>query len=68
MLCRQDPWDGPKSAKDARVVFPDVSSPAAMADAEAIGKTRRLYINKADTMEYGLTEGCLACRSFAEEK
>ena len=32
-------WDGPKSAKDVRVVFPDVSSHAAMAEAEAIGKT-----------------------------
>ena len=53
------PWDGPKSAKEVRVVLPDVSSPAAMAEAEAIGKTRRLYINKADIIKHGLTEGCL---------
>ena len=36
------PWDGPKSAKDVRVVLLDVSSLAVMAEAEAIGKTRRL--------------------------
>ena len=34
-----------------------------MAEAEAIGKTRRLCINKADILKYGLTEGCLGCRS-----
>ena len=62
------PWDGFKSAKDVRVVLLDVSSLAAMAEAEAIGKTRRLYINKADIMKHGLTEGCLGCRSFAEGK
>ena len=50
------PWDGPKSAKDVRVVLPDLSSLAAMADSAAIGKTRRLYINKADIMKHGLTE------------
>ena len=33
------PWDGPKSAKDVRVVLPDVSSLAAMSEPEAIGKT-----------------------------
>ena len=53
------PWDGPKSAKDVRVVLPDVSSLAAIAEAEGIGKTRRLYINKADITKHGLTEGCL---------
>ena len=53
------PWDGPKCAKEVRVVLPDVCSPAAMAEAESIGRTRRLYINKADIMKYGLTEGCL---------
>ena len=62
------PWDSRKSAKYVRVVLPDVSSPAAMAEAEAIGKTRRLCINKADIMKHGLTEGCLGCRSFAEGK
>ena len=30
------PWDGPKSAKEVRVVLPDVSSSTAMAEAEAI--------------------------------
>ena len=35
------PRDGPKSAKEVRVVPPDVSSLAAMAEAEAIGRTRR---------------------------
>ena len=34
------PWD-------VRTVLPDVSSPAAMAEAEAIGKGRRLHISKA---------------------
>ena len=61
-LCR------PKSAKDVRVVLPDVSSPVAMAEAEATGKARRLYISKADIMKHGLTEGCLGCRCFAEGK
>ena len=64
MLRRQDLG----TAKDVRVVLCDVSSPAAMAEAEAIGKTRRLYINKADIMKRGLTEGCLGCPSFAEGK
>ena len=32
------PWDVPKKVRDVRVVFPGVSSPAAMAEAEAIGK------------------------------
>ena len=54
------------SAKDVRVVLSDVSSPAAMAEVEALGKTRYLYINKADIKQHGLTEGCLGCRSFAE--
>ena len=40
------PWGGPKSVRDVRVVLPDVSSPAAMAEAEAIGKARRLYISQ----------------------
>ena len=62
------PWDGPKKVRDVRVVLPDVSSPAAMAEAEAIGRTRRLHINKADIMKYGLTEGCLGCRCLAEVK
>ena len=49
--------DGSKGAKDVRVVLRDVSSPATMAEAEASGKTRRLYINKADIMKHGLPEG-----------
>ena len=52
--------------RDVRIVLPDVSSPAAMAEAEAIGKGRRLYIGKADLMNHGLTEGCLGCRCLAE--
>ena len=36
--------------------------PAAMAEAEATGKSDV----KADIMKRGLTEGCLGCRSFAE--
>ena len=39
-----------------------------MAEAEEIGQTRRLYMNKADTMKYGLTEGCLGCRCLVEGK
>ena len=62
------PWDGPKKVRDVRIVLPDVSSPAAMAEAEAIGKGRRLYISKADLMTHGLTEGCLGCRWLAEGK
>ena len=61
-------WDGPKSAKEVRVVLPDVSASSAMAEAEAIGRTRRLYINKADIMKYRLTEGCLGCPCLAEGK
>ena len=53
------PWDGPKKVRDVRLVLPDVSSPAAMAEAEAIGKGRRLYISKANIMKHGLTGGCL---------
>ena len=45
--------------KDVRAVLPEVSSPAAMAEAEAIGKARCLYVSKADIMKHGLTEGCL---------
>ena len=45
------PWDGHKSAKDVRVVLLDVSSAVAIAEAETIGKTRRLHINKADIMK-----------------
>ena len=62
------PWDGPKKVRYVRIVFPDVSSPAAMAEAEAIGKGRRLYIIKADIMKHGVTEGCLGCRCLAEGK
>ena len=62
------PWDGPKKVRDARIVLLDVSSPAAVAEAEAIGKGRRLYISKADIMKHGLTEGCLGCRCLAEGK
>ena len=62
------PWDGPKKVRDVPIVLPDVSSPAAMAEAEAIGKGRRLYISKADLMKHGLTEGCLGCRCLAEGK
>ena len=62
------PWDGPKKVRDVRVVLPDVRSPAAMAEAEAIGKGRRLYTSKADLMKHGLTEGCLGCRCLAEGK
>ena len=39
--------------RDVRVVLRDVSSPSAMAEAEAID---------------GLTEGCLGCRCLAEAK
>ena len=62
------PWDGPKKVRDVRAVLLDVSSLAAMAEAEAIGKVRRLYINKADIMTRGLTEGCLGCQCLAEGK
>ena len=37
------PWDGPKKVRDVRIVLPDVSSPAAMAEAEAIGKRSRSF-------------------------
>ena len=62
------PWDEPKKVRDVRIVLLDVSSPAAMAEAEAIGKGRRLYISKADIMKHGLTEGCLGCRRLAGRK
>ena len=62
------PWDGPKKVRDVRIVLLDVSSLAAMAEAEAIGKGRRLYISKSDLMKHGLTEGCLVCRCLVEEK
>ena len=39
-----------------------------MAEAEAIGKGRRLYISKADIMKHGLTEGCFGCRCLTEGK
>ena len=58
----------PRTRKTCRVVLPDGSSPAVMAEAEAIGKTRRLYINQADMKKHGFTEGCLGCRSFAAGK
>ena len=51
-----------------RIVLPDVSSLAAMAEAGAIGKGRRLYIGEAGIVEHGLTEGCLGCRCLAEGK
>ena len=55
------PWDGPQKVREVRIVLPDVSSPAAMAEAEAIGKGRRLFFSKADIMkQHGLTEGCRA--------
>ena len=54
--------------RDVRIVLPDVSSPAVMAEAEAIGKGRRLCNSKADIMKQGLTEGCLGCRRLAEGK
>ena len=56
----------PKGAKGVRVVLLDVSPPAAMAEAEAIRMTRRLYINRVDIMKHWLTEGCLGCSPFAE--
>ena len=62
------PWDGPKKVRDVRIVLPDVSSPAAMAEGEAIGKGRRLYISKAHIMKHGLTEGCLGCQCLADGK
>ena len=62
------PWDGPKKVRDVRIVLLDVSSLAAMAEAEAIGKGRRLYTNKTDIMKHGLTGGCLGCRCLAEGK
>ena len=58
MLWRRDLGTRPKNAKDARVVLPDVNSPAAMAEAEAVGKTRRLCIDKAD----------IGCRCIEEGK
>ena len=61
------PWDRPKKMRDVRLVLSDVSSPAAMAEAEAIGKGRRLCISK-DIVKHGLTEGCLGCRCLAEGK
>ena len=54
--------------RDVRIVLLDVSSRPAMAEAEAIGKGRRLYISKADLMKHGLIEGCLGCRCLAEGK
>ena len=62
------PLDGLKSAKEVRVLLTDVSTLVAIEEAEAIGKMRRLYINKADIMKHGMAEGCLGCRSFAEGK
>ena len=50
-----------------RIVLPDLSSPAAMAEVEAIGKGRRLYISKADIMKHGLTEGCLGADASRRE-
>ena len=43
------PWDGPRKVRDVRIVLPDVSSPATMAEAEAIGRGRRLYIQQGLT-------------------
>ena len=36
------PLDRPKKVRDVRIVLPDMGSPAAMAEAEAIGKGRPL--------------------------
>ena len=54
--------------RDVRIVLPDVSLRAAMAQAEAIGMGRRLYISKADIMKHGLTEGADASRRGSELK
>ena len=54
--------------RNVRIVLLDVSSPAAMAEAAAIGKCRCLYMSKADIMKHGLTEGCRGCRCGAEGK
>ena len=63
------PWDGSESGREpVRVVLPDVSSLAVMAEADALGKARRLYITNADIMKCGLTEGCVGCRAIAEGK
>ena len=61
------PWDEANKVRDMRVVLPGVSSPAAMAEAEAIGKGRRLHISKADIMKHGLKDAS-GCRRLAEEK
>ena len=37
-------------------MLPDASSPAAMAEAKAIGKGRRLHVSKADLMKHGLKD------------
>ena len=50
-----------------RVVFPDVSSLAAMAEAEAFGKNRRLYINKADIMKQDVS-GAVPSQKGSERK
>ena len=61
------PWDGPKSAREPlRVVLPDASSLAVMAEADALGNALRLNNNKSDIMKYGLTDGCVGCRAMAE--
>ena len=64
------PRDGPTKVRDVRIVLPDVSSPVAMAEAEAIGKGRRLYISKADVVKHGLTDasGADASRKGSELK
>ena len=62
------PWNGPKKVRDVRIVLLVVCSPTAMAEAEAIGKGRHLYISKADLMKHELIEGCLGCRCLAKGK
>ena len=45
-----------------------VRAPAGMAQADALGKVRRLYITKSDIMKYWLPDGCAGCRAIAEGK
>ena len=37
------PWDGPKKVRDLRIVLPDVSSLAAMAEADVCTSARLTY-------------------------
>ena len=52
------PWDGHKKVRDVRVVLPEVSSLAAMAESEATGKGRLLYVGKAGLMNHELIGRC----------